>query len=470
MQNRSYADTVSALKTYLRVDASFDVIMRQFKVGGKDAALFLVSGFAKDEILQHLLEYIISLREKDLKNISSADGFEKNFLAHIQIATEEDITKVAKAVLSGLQALVIDGVDGVILIEARSYPARGVKEPDTDRVMRGSHDGFVETMLFNTALVRRRIRDPQLTMELYQIGDISATDVTVCYMEGRVNREQLKLLRQKLKKIHIPSLTMAQESLAECLIPRQWYNPLPKIRYTERPDTVAACINEGQIVIIVDNSASAMIVPSAIFEFLQDTNDFCFPPLIGTYLRLVRTIIFWATLLLMPLWFLLVKNPQSVPSSLQFLLIREPNEVPVFLQILISELIIDGIKLASLNTPNALNNAFSVVGGLILGEFAVSAGIFVPEVLLYMAFTATANFTQPSFELGYAFKLFRMMLIVLVALLNWWGFGLGLAIILLLMVTTETVTGKRYMYPLVPFNGKALIRQFIRFPIDKDNC
>ncbi len=470
MENRNYESTVSALKTYLRVDASFDVIMRCFKVGSKDAALFLVSGFAKDEILQRLLEYIISLRDEDLESIGTADSFEENFLAHIQISTEEDIAKVAKAVLSGLQALVIDGVDGVILIEARSYPARSIKEPDTDRVMRGSHDGFVETMLFNTALVRRRIRDPQLTMELYQIGDISATDVTVCYMEGRVNREQLKLLRQKLKKIRIPSLTMAQESLAECLIPRQWYNPLPKIRYTERPDTVAACINEGQIVIIVDNSAAAMIVPSAIFEFLQDTNDFCFPPLIGTYLRLVRTIIFWATLLLMPLWYLLVKNPESVPPSLQFLLIREPNEVPVFFQILISELIIDGIKLASLNTPNALNNAFSVVGGLILGEFAVSAGIFVPEVLLYMAFTATANFTQPSFELGYAFKLFRMMLLVLIALLNWWGFGLGLAIILLLMVTTETVTGKRYMYPLIPFNGKALIRQFIRFPIDKDNC
>ncbi len=470
MQNRKYSETVEALKTYLRVDASFDVVVRHFAVGSKDAQLFLVSGFANNEILQRLLEYIMTLQDEDFENIGTAGCFEEKFLAHIQIATDDDIANVAKAVLSGLQALVIEGVDGVILIEARSYPARGIQEPDTDRVMRGSHDGFVETMLFNAALIRRRIRDPQLTMELYQIGDISATDVVVCYMDKRVNRKQLKLLREKLKKIHISSLTMAQESLAECLVPRQWYNPLPKIRYTERPDTVAACINEGQIVIIVDNSASAMIVPSAIFEFLQDTNDFCFPPLIGTYLRLVRTVIFWATLLLMPLWYLLVKNPQSVPPSLQFLLIREPNEVPILLQILISELIIDGIKLASLNTPNALNNAFSVVGGLILGEFAVSAGIFVPEVLLYMAFTATANFTQPSFELGYAFKLFRMMLTVLIALLNWWGFAIGLVIIALLMATAETVTGKRYLYPLIPFNGKALLRQFIRLPIDKDNC
>lgn len=470
MQNRSYIQMVATLESYLRVEDSFDIVKRHFKVGGKDATMFFVSGFAKDEILQRLLEYIVSLRDKDLKNIGSAGSFEEKFLAYTQIATEDDVEKIARAVLSGLEALLIDGVDGVILIEARSYPSRSITEPDTDRVMRGAHDGFTETLLFNTALVRRRIRDPQLTMELYQIGDVSATDVVVCYMEKRVNREQLELLREKIKKIRIPSLTMAQESLAECLVRKQWYNPLPKIRYTERPDTVAASINEGQIVIMVDNSASAMIVPSAIFEFLQDTNDFCFPPIIGTYLRLVRTIIFWATLLLMPLWYLLVKNPESVPPALQFLLIREPNEVPVFLQILISELIIDGIKLASLNTPNALNNAFSVVGGLILGEFAVSAGIFVPEVLLYMAFTATANFTQPSFELGYAFKLFRMMLVTLIALLNWTGFFVGIGVILILMATTETVTGKRYLYPLVPFNGKALLRQFIRFPINKDNC
>lgn len=470
MEGRSYEQTVTALKSHLRVDSSFDVIMRHFKIGSRDASLFFVDGFAKDEILERLLEYIMSLQDEDFCMIGTSGRFEDRFLTYIQVTTEGAIQKVATAVLSGLQALVIQGVDGVILIEARQYPARSVEEPDTDRVMRGSHDGFVETLLFNTALVRRRIRDPQLTMERHQIGDISATDVVVCYMDRRVNREQLELLRRKLRAIHIPSLTMAQESLAECLVPRQWYNPLPKVRYTERPDTVAACINEGQIVILVDNSASAMIVPSAIFEFLQDTNDFCFPPLVGTYLRFVRTMIFWATLLLMPLWFLLVKNPEVVPPALRFLLIRQPNEVPVFLQILISELIIDGIKLASLNTPNALNNAFSVVGGLILGEFAVSAGIFVPEVLLYMAFTATANFTQPSFELGYAFKLFRMMLVVLIALLNWWGFGLGLFLILFLMANTETVSGKRYLYPLIPFNGKALLRQLLRFPIHKDNC
>ncbi len=469
-QKEAYTQTVSNLKRYLRTDRSFDVMAHGFEIGGRDATIFFVNGFAKDEILQRLLNYIMSLSARELKNIADANEFEQRYMTYIQVGAATDMQKIATQVLSGFSALVVEGIDGVVMIEARTYPTRSVDEPGTDRVMRGSHDGFVETLIFNTALIRRRIRDPQLIMEIYQVGDVSATDVVLCYMDKRVDKKQLSIVREKLKNIHVPSLTMAQESLAEALIPKQWYNPLPKVRYTERPDCVAACVNEGQMVILVDNSAAALIVPTAFIEFLQDTNDFCFPPLIGTYLRAVRTVIFWATLLLMPLWYLLVKNPAIAPAGLQFLLIKESNEVPLFVQILIVELIIDGIKLASLNTPSALNNAFSVVGGLILGEFAVSAGVFVPEVLLYMAFTATANFTQPSFELGYAFKIFRMMLLTLIALLNWVGFFIGIGIILLLLLTTETVTGKRYLYPLIPFNGKALLRQIVRMPIDEDNC
>lgn len=470
MQDRNYAETVAALKSFLRTDQSYDVIARSFKIGTKSATLFFVDGFAKDEILEKLLEYIMSLKDKDLKSIADAGAFEKNFITYIEVGTAEDIRSIGIQVLSGLEALVIEGVDGVVMVEARTYPVRSVDEPDTDRVMRGAHDGFVETLVFNTALIRRRIRDPRLTMELTQVGDVSATDVVICYMAGKADTKQLDILRRKIQNVHIPSLTMAQESLTECLVHKQWYNPFPKVRYTERPDSAAACLNEGKILVLVDNSAAVMVVPSAMMEFWQDSNDFCFPPLVGTYLRFARSVIFFGTLLLMPLWYLLIKNPQSVPQGLQFLLVQEPNEVPIFLQIIFAELIIDGIKLASLNTPNSLNNAFSVVGGLILGEFAVSAGIFVPEVLLYMAFTATASFTQPSFEMGYAFKIFRLMLLVLIALWNMVGFIIGIAVILLLMLTTETVTGKRYLYPLIPFNGKALMRQIFRYPIDRDNC
>ncbi len=469
MQGRSYEQTVSALKTFLGADLSYDVIAHTFRIGKRRATLIFIDGFAKDEILEKMLEYIMSLKDNDLRDLQNAKEFKDRHITYIEVATGDAIRSIGTQVLSGLQALVIEGLDQVVMIEARTYPVRGVEEPDTDRVMRGPHDGFVETLLFNTVLIRRRIRDPGLTMELVQIGEVSSTDVVICYMKNKVDRKQLDILRKKMKNIHIPSLTMAQESLAECLARKQWYNPFPRVRYTERPDTAASCLNEGQIVVITDNSAAAMIVPSAMVDFLQDTNDFCFPPLVGTYLRLVRTGIFLITLLLMPVWYLLAKNPEVVPPGLQFLLIREATAVPILVQILIAELIVDGIKIASLNTPNSLSGAFGVVGGLILGEFAVSAGVFTPQVLLYMAFTAIASFTQPSLEMGYAFKILRLMLVLLIAVLNWVGFALGIAIILVLMLTTETVTGRRYLYPLIPFNGKALLRQIIRYPIQRDN-
>ena len=355
------------------------------------------------------------------------------------------------------------------MIDARTYPARSVGEPEDDKVLRGAHDGFVETLIFNTALIRRHIRDPRLTMEYVRIGRVSKTDVVICYMEGRAKPEQIGRVRDRLKSLNIRSLTMGQESLAECIIGRQWYNPFPKIRYTERPDCAAASVAEGRILVLVDNTPSVMILPTAIFDFVQDTNDYYFPPLVGTYLRLVRGLVFIATLFLTPIWFLLIQNPDSIPPWLDFVRIAEPNSVPILLQLLVIELIIDGLKLASLNTPGALNNAFGVVGALILGDFAVRSELFVPEVLLYMAFVAVSSFTQPSFELGYAFKLFRILFLILTALWGLWGFLGGVALMILTLVTTRTVSGHGYLSPLIPFHGHELLRLIVRRRISNDN-
>ena len=264
-------------------------------------------------------------------------------------------------------------------------------------------------------------------------------------------------------------MTMNQESLAECLIKPKWYNPFPKVRYSERPDAVAASVLEGSIAILVDNSPSVMILPTSIFDFVQDTNDYYFPPLIGTYLRTVRMLVFLLTLILTPTWYLLMINPQWIPSWLEFIQIEEPNQVPILAQLLMIEFIIDGLKLASLNTPSVLSNSFSVVGALILGDFAVQAKWFVPEVVLFMAFVAIANFTQPSFELGYAFKLFRVVILVLTALFNIWGYIAGLLLMLLILICSKTISGRGYLYPLLPFNAQAFSRLLVRRRINNRN-
>ena len=465
----TYQETVNKLKDKLRVDASFDMMFRELTVGHRPASIFFVDGLSKDEVLERMLEFMAKIPQQDVEDVVDANEFIKRFITFIEVDCTADTEKVVTMVLSGVTALVVESLDRIILIDTRTYPVRSVQEPESDRVLRGARDGLVETLVFNAAMIRRRLRDPSLTFEVIPVGSVSSTDVCLCYMTGRVDQTYLGKLRKKLKSITIPSLTMGQESLAECLLRGQWHNPFPRIRYSERPDCAAACIAEGQIVLIVDNSPAAMILPTSIFDFSQDTNDFYFPPIVGTYLRLVRGLIFMATLFLTPIWYWLIKNPELIPQALDFIRIKEPGGLPLIAQLLLVEMLIDVLKLASLNTPTSLSNALSLVGALVFGEFAVQAGLFEAELLAYMAFVAIASFTQPSHELTYAFKLFRILLIVLIWLFDGWGLFGGMLTILIVMVTTKTVEGGKYLYPVIPFNGKALIRLLLRQSISRHN-
>ncbi|MBQ5840798.1 MAG: spore germination protein [Clostridia bacterium] len=466
----TFLETVDKLKTKLRVDASFDLLSREVSVGRRRGAMFFVDGFTKDEVLEKMLQFLSKIPPEDVQGITDAKQFIARFITYVEVDCTGDMDLVTRQVLSGVTALVVEDLDRVILLDTRTYPVRSVQEPESDRVMRGSRDGLVETLVFNTALIRRRLRDPALTFEVIPVGRLSSTDVCICYMADRVDNTYLQKLRKRLQNITIPALAMGQESLAECLLKGQWYNPFPRIRYTERPDGAAASIAEGQIVLLVDNSPAAMILPTSIFDFSQDTNDFYFPPIVGSYLRFVRGLIFVSTLFLTPVWYWLMQNPERIPPALEFIRIEKMGNIPLVVQLLLVEILIDALKLASLNTPTSLSNALSLVGALVFGEFAVQAGLFVAELLAYMAFVAIASFTQPSHELAYAFKLFRVLFIVCVWLLHGWGLLLGMGIMLLTLVTTRTAVEGSYLYPVIPFNGKALMRLMWRQPISRHNA
>ena len=315
----------------------------------------------------------------------------------------------------------------------------------------------------------RRIRDENLTLENHKVGANSRSDIVLAYMEDRVDQKLLEEVRRKIMKIDVGSITMSQESVAEAMMAPQWYNPFPKVRYTERPDTAAACIMEGFVVLLVDNSPSVMLLPTHFFDFMEEANDYYFPPLIGTYLRYIRIAVFILSLVITPIWYLLAKSPHLVPDWLQFVTVEEEGHVPLLAQLLLVEFLIDLLKLASLNTPDVLSSSFSMIGALILGDFAVQARWLVPEVLVYMAFVSIASFAQPSFELGYAFKLMRVVLLILIAIADWWGFAAGMVLLLVLLFTTKPIVGRGYMYPVWPFNKEALSRLLIRKPINRDN-
>ncbi|MBQ0038251.1 MAG: spore germination protein [Clostridiales bacterium] len=467
MKGKVFDDKVRELDELLGVGRCFDMIGRTLRIGKNRAKLWVVNGYAVDEMLERMISVWLPI--PSLRDVPDLQAFTERYVSAADSKTETDWDAAVTAVFAGRTLLIIEGYDGGILMDAKHYPDRNVDEPDSSKVLRGSHDGFVENIMCNAALLRRRIRDPRLTLERHQVSERSRTDVALCYMKGLADEELLRDLRQKLDHIEARSIAMGQESIAESIAPRQWYNPFPKVRYIERPDVATACIMEGDVLLMVDNSPALMVLPVTLFRFVEEINDYYFPPLVGTYLQLVRLVVVLLTIFITPLWYLLVKEPGRAVGMLGFIAIGEDYFVPLIVQLFLVELIIDVLKLASLNTPNVFSNSFSVLGALILGDFAVQSRWLVPEVLVYMAFVAIANYAQHSYEMGYAFKLCRMALLLLVWALDWWGFAIGTVGIAVLIATTKPIGNKGYLYPLIPFNGKALARLLHREHISKYN-
>ena len=468
----SYEENIRIISDILRVDKNYDIIRKRLSVGknGDELTFFYVDGFVKDTVMQKLMLSFTTLdglteTEKGKNDPNTAVmEFVGSRVAYVEADITDSVDEMLKMVLSGATLMLGSafGEYGVI-IDTRTYPARETAEPQTDRVMRGSRDGFVETLVSNTALIRRRIRDTTLTMEYLCIGKGSKTDAVLCYMSDRADPDYVDRMRKKLLAIDTDSLNMGHQSLAECLISTRWYNPFPKIRSTERPDVAAAQLYEGSVLILLDNSPEAMVLPTSVFDFMQETNDYYFPPLTGTYVRVVRHLIFALTLFAVPVWYFLVTHPDLVPGWLRFMLPEERGNLPIIAQILLVEFIVDGLKMASMNTPDMLSNSLSVVGGLILGDFAVSIGWLIPEVILLMAFVAIANFSQRSYELGYAFKFLRVIMLILTGIFGGPGLLGGIVLTVILLLTNKTVNGDfSYLYPIVPFDPKAFLAVFFR--------
>ena len=460
-----YAKNLDTVNKILRSGQNFDIIIKHILIGEKRATLFCVGGFIKDVMLEKMLEYFTRLTPDEMGDAITAADLVDKYVPYIDAKTQKNTDKFITLILTGAVGMLVEGYKEAIIIDSRTYPARQVQEPESDKVLRGSHEGFVETIIFNTALIRRKIRNPKLTMKSFQVGKSSKTDIVISYLEDKVDKKLLKTVVDKLNSIDVDSLSMSHESIKECLVPEQPFNPFPKFRYTERPDAAAACINDGNIILITDGSPTAIILPTGIFDFVQDINDFYFSPFIGTFLRYIRAVVFLLTLLLVPVWYLYTQYHENLPGHLRFMLIEEPNMVPIIAQLLIVEFVIDTLRLASLNTPNALSNSFSVVGALVLGEFAVKSGWFVSEVVLFMAFVAIANFTQPSYELGYAIKISRTFILIMCAFFKMWGLVIGSIIVFITVATTKTINGYTYLYPLIPFDKKALKGLLYRRPL-----
>ena len=434
---------VDYMNQMLPVEDSFDIVQRDIQIGGKDATFYFIDGFTKDESMLKIMDSFFNIKEGDMPKDAAA--FATTCIPYVEVDVIGDFDQIFRNLLSGVTCLFIDGYQACLAIDCRTYPARSVDEPDKDKSLRGSRDGFVETIVFNTALMRRRIRDRHLVMKMLEVGESSRTDVALCYMDDRVDQELLKNLNYRIRDIKVDDLRMNQQSLAECLFKRKWYNPFPKFKFTERPDTAAACLLEGKVVILVDNSPSAMILPTSILDIIEEANDYYFPTLTGMYLKISRARITFLTIFLTPVVLVFMQNLSWLPKIFAFVAVKDTVNIPLIFQLLMLEVAIDGLRLAALNTPSMLSTPLSVIAGLVMGEFSVKSGWFNAEVMLYMAFVAVANYTQPNFELGYALKFMRLELLVLTAVFNWIGFLAGTVIVICSICFNKTLSGRSYL-------------------------
>ena len=440
---RSFRENIAYLEQILPVKESFDIVRRDMEIGERAATFYFIDGFTKDESMLKIMDSLFSVKAEDMPEDGTT--FARRHIPYVEVDLVQSFDEVFRNLLSGTTCLFIEGYEVCFVIDCRTYPARSVDEPDKDKSLRGSRDGFVETIVFNTALLRRRIRDAHLVMEMTEAGQTSRTDIAICYMKDRVDPELLKNVSSRIEKLQIDDLRMNQQSLAEALFKRKWFNPFPKFKFTERPDTAAACLLEGKIVILVDNSPSAMILPTSIYDMVEEANDYYFPTITRVYLKFSRALITFGTVFLTPVYLLFMQNLEWLPEMFRFTVVQEPVYVPLIFQFLLLELSIDGLRLAAMNTPSMLSTPLSVIAGLVMGEFAVSSGWFNAEIMLGMAFVAVANYTQPNFELGYALKFMRLMLLILTACFNGIGFAAGCVLVVCFLAFNKTLSGRNYL-------------------------
>ncbi|NDI34292.1 spore germination protein [Chengkuizengella sediminis] len=455
-----------ALNEHIGLDSSFDVLFREMEFGTKKTGLLYINGFAKDDVLTEILKRLSYLKREELvpKVLSS---FLDKYIPHIQVEVEDDLTKTVNSVLAGMCAFFVDGETRAIVIDAKVFPIRGIDEPSLEKVARGSRDGFVETMLTNVTLVRRRLRDPNLKYEVMNVGKRTKTDVCIGYLDDVVDKNLVESVRDKIKEIKVDGIPVANKQLEEIIFGNGW-NPFPMVRYSERPDVIAAHLLDGHVILFVDTSPSAMILPATFFHHVQHAEEYTDAPVVGTYLRWVRFFAIFASIFVLPIWFLFVIEPSLKPDALEFLGPKETGELPILFQFIFAEIGTDLMRMASIHTPTPFAIGLGLISAIILGEFAVQTGLFVYEVILYLAIAMMGMYATPSYELRLANRMTRLILLILVALFKVPGLIIGTTLIILILVFTRSFNAP-YLWPFIPFDAKAFFTIVLRRPITHDN-
>ncbi|MFC7371185.1 spore germination protein [Fictibacillus iocasae] len=454
------------LKDRLGIGVSFDVGVRKIFVLKKELQMYYCTGLCDSMYIIQIYREIM-----DMDHGHRAPGKVRdiihNHLAHQQVELTDSLDEAVDRMLSGLIVIFLEGESEAFVIDVRSYPGRQPQEPDIEKVVRGSRDGYTENIIVNTALTRRRIRDERLRHEILQVGERSKTDICISYIQDVADPGLVKLIKDELSSIDIDGIPMADKTIEEFLVKQGW-NPFPLVRYTERPDVAAQHLMEGHVIIITDTSPSVIITPTTFFHHVQHAEEYRQTPFIGAFLRWTRFAGMLASLLLVPLWLLIAVEPSLLNDTIDFIGPNKKTNIPLFVQIYLAEMGIDVLRMAAIHTPSALSTAMGLIAAVLIGQIAIDVGLFVPEVILYVSIAAIGSFATPSYELSIANKMIRLLLITLVMLFKVPGFVIGITVILIYMASVQNLNTP-YLWPFLPFNAKAFMQVVVRIAVPRSN-
>ncbi|AKU25642.1 Spore germination protein XA [Geobacillus stearothermophilus] len=452
-------DNAKFLQQRIGVGTSFDLGVRKIYILNREVHIYYCNGLCDTQYIIELLKQIVRVND-DERQASQAWQIIENRLVHQQVSPVTSLDEAVDKLLSGLIIVLIEGESTGFAVDVRSYPGRQPQEPDTEKVVRGARDGYVENIIVNTALTRRRIRDERLRFEILQVGERSKTDVCIAYIKDVADPGLVELVKKELQQINVDGLTMGDKTVEEFLV-KQGYNPYPLVRYTERPDVAATHLLEGHVLIMVDTSPSVIITPTTFFHHVQHAEEYRQSPGVGTFVRWVRFLGILTSLFLLPLWVLFVLEPELLPKEWAFIGPNKQTNIPIIVQILIADFGIELLRMAAIHTPTPLSTAMGLIAAVLIGQIAIDVGLFVSEVILYVSVASIGSFATPSYELSVANKISRLALVVLVALFKVPGFVIGATVYLLWLVSTRSLNTP-YLWPFIPFDPAAFMQIVVR--------
>jgi spore germination protein KA len=453
---------------------SSDIVTRDFQAGTNGEiklAIIYTDGLSKTDMIQEfILETLmdnirnLDLESDDVNTYNWFDVLKTHSLPVSEIKEIRDFKKLFFHLLSGDTILLFDRFPKGFVISTRGWADRGIQEPSSQTVVRGPKDGFSETLRTNTALIRRRIKDPNLWLETKQIGKKTQTDVAIMYLKGVVNEKTVKEVQSRLDQIEIDAIL--ESGYIEELIQDETFTPFPTVYNTERPDAVAAAILEGRIAIIVDGTPFVLIVPALFVHFFQSSEDYYQRTDIATLIRLLRYIAFFLALLTPSAYIAVTTfHQEMLPSGLIISLAsqREGVPFPALVEAMIMELTFEILREAGVRLPRAVGSSISIVGALVIGQAAVEAGFVSASMVIIVSLTAISSFVSPTFNMSISVRILRFLFMILAATFGLYGIILGL-IVMVLHLNSLRSFGIPYLAPNAPFILQDQKDNFIRMP------